>query len=161
MKIIKVGEYKKNGRYRVIVRDIMVDDSDYDWLREYKWVIKNGYAATKVGRHYSFMHRMIMGVLPKEDVIVDHIDNNKHNNQRSNLRVCNRYQNQQNRKTNKNNTLPKGVRRLPSGRYNVRVQAFGERYIVGTFDSLEEAIAERNRVAKHMHGEFMNPAHPV
>lgn len=161
MKVIKVAEYVKGGKYKYHIRDVMVDDADYDWLRQYTWVFKNGYAATKIGRTYQGMHRMIMGVLPKQPIIVDHIDNNHLNNQRSNLRLANRYQNQQNRKTNKNNSLPKGIRRLPSGRYNVRIQAFGERVIVGTFNTLEEAIEERNRVAKHKHGEFMNPSHPV
>jgi hypothetical protein len=140
---------------------IMVDDADYDWLSEYHWTWRNGYACVRMSGRYIGMHRLIMGVYYREPVIIDHIDRNHKNNQRSNLRRADRCQNQQNRKTNKGNTLPKGIRKLPSGRYNVRIQTYNSRQIIGTFNTLEEAITERNRVAKHQHGEFFSPSHLV
>lgn len=161
MKIIKIAKTNRSAKIKLRLIDVLVDDADYDWLKQYDWSIRNGYAATKIGRTYQSMHRLIMGVLPKEPILIDHIDGNPFNNQRANLRRANRFQNQQNRKTNRNNTLPKGIRKLPSGKYNVRVQAFGERWVIGTFDTLEEAISERNRVAKHKHGDFFRESHPV
>lgn len=160
MKTIRVRDKK-------LTHVILVDDEDYDWLIRYKWVWRKGdrredsYPATKIGNHYESMHRMIMGVMYKEDVIVDHQNGNKRDMRRKNLRRADRFQNQQNRKTNKGNTLPKGVRRLPSGRYNVRIQTYGKRVIVGTFDTLEEALQERNRVAKQLHGEFFNASYMI
>lgn len=159
MKIIKVAKVSRSNKIRLRLVDIMVDDADYDWLRQYSWSIRNGYAATKIGHRYQSMHRLIMGVMPKEPVLIDHLDTNPYNNQRYNLRRANRFQNQQNRKTNRKNTLPKGIRQLPSGKFNVRVQAFGERWVIGTYNTLEEAVAERNRVAKLKHGEFFNAAY--
>jgi len=97
----------------------------------------------------------------KEEILVDHQNGNKRDMRRKNLRRADRFQNQQNRKTNKGNTLPKGIRQLPSGRFNVRIQTYGKRVIVGTFDTLEEALAERNRVAKQLHGEFFNASHMI
>lgn len=137
----------------------MVDDEDFERLSAYHWIWRNGYACTRLFGNYIGMHRLIMEAYRGEDVIIDHIDGNHRNNLRSNLRRATRCQNQQNRKTNKNNTLPKGVRLLPSGRYNVRIQTENKRVIVGTFDTLEEAVSERNRVAKHLHGDFMNPSY--
>lgn len=160
MKIIPVKH--KNKIYKV-----MVDDEDYPELVKYDWVWRTGqkktegYACRKIGRRYEGMHRVVMGALYKEPVIIDHIDGNHCNNQKYNLRRADRCQNQQNRKTNKDNTLPKGIRKLPSGRYNVRIQTYNARKIVGTFNTLEEAVAERNRVAKQLHGEFFNPSYIV
>jgi len=139
----------------------MVDDEDFEWLSEYKWIWRDGYAFTLEGRRYRSMHRIIMNAPYKDPVIIDHINGNHKDCRRSNLRRANRFQNQQNRKTNKDNKLPKGIRLLPSGKYNVRIQSYNTRKVIGTFDTLEEAIAERNRVAKHWHGEFFNPSHPI
>lgn len=140
---------------------IQVDDSDFEHLNGYHWIWRNGYACTRVGGRYIGMHRLIMGVYYGEDIIIDHIDGNRRNNQRVNLRKANRFQNQQNRKTNKGNKLPKGIRLLPSGKYNVRLQTNGSRVLLGTFDSLELALEERNRVAKQLHGEFFRASHPI
>lgn len=161
MKELTISEKKKNSKYRTRLYKILLDDEDYEWAKSYRWKFMNDRPATKIGGRYIGIHRLIMGIQHGEDVIVDHIDGNPLNNQRSNLRVCNRFQNQQNRKTNKNNTLPKGIRLLPSGKYNVRIQSYNKRVVVGTFDTLEEAIDERNRVAKQLHGEFFNPSHLV
>lgn len=152
MQIIKVRKGKIDHR-------IMVDDEDYERLSKFRWVWRNGYAATRQFGSYIGMHRLIMGVGRGEDIIIDHIDNNHKNNQKHNLRRANRFQNQQNRKTNRKNTLPKGIRLLPSGKYNVRLQTNGQRVIVGTFETLEEAVDERNRVARQLHGEFCNPSY--
>lgn len=161
MKELTISEKRQNSKYRTKFYKILLDDEDYEWAKGYRWKFVNDRPATKVGGKYQGIHRLIMKVKPGEDVIVDHIDGNPLNNQKSNLRICNRFENQQNRKTNKNNTLPKGVRKLPSGKYNVRIQTYNKRVVVGTFDTLEEAIDERNRVARQLHGEFFNPSHPV
>lgn len=161
MKELIISEKKKNSVYRTRLYKILLDDEDYEWARSYRWHFVNDRPATKIGSKYVGIHRLIMDVKTGEDVIVDHIDGNPLNNQKSNLRICNRFQNQQNRKTNKGNKLPKGIRELPSGKFNVRVQAYNRRVVVGTFDTLEEAIEERNRVAQQLHKEFYRPAHPL
>lgn len=161
MKELIISEKKQNSKYRTRLYRVMLDDEDYQWAKSYRWHFVNDRPATKVMGRYIGIHRMIMGIKTGEDVIVDHIDGNPLNNQKSNLRVCNRFENQQNRKTNKNNTLPKGIRKLPSGKYNVRIQTYNKRIVVGTFDTLDKAINERNRVAAQLHGEFFRPSHLV
>lgn len=154
MMIVKVRKGKTDHH-------IMVDEADYDSISKYHWIWRNGYACTRLFGSYIGMHRVLMDAMRGEDVIIDHIDGNHKNNQRSNLRRATRCQNQQNRKTNRNNTLPKGIRLLPSGKYNVRIQTEKSRKVVGTFDTLEVALNERNRVAQLLHGEFYNASHPV
>lgn len=154
MKIIKV--YKDTTMY-----EVKVDDADYPNLIKFPWTWRDGYAATKITRRYYQMHRMIMGANIGEDVIIDHEDGDHTNNQRSNLRRADRFQNQQNRKTNIGNTLPKGIRLLPNGKYNVRVQSYNKRIVFGAFNTLEQAIEARNAKAKELHGEFFRASHEI
>lgn len=153
MKIIEVYDPQN------VKHEVLVDDEDYPELMKYSWTWRNGYAATRMGRTYYQLHRMVMGVLFREQVIVDHKNNNHHDCQKHNLRRADRFQNQQNRKTNVNATLPKGIRQLPSGKYNVRVQGWNKRYVFGAYDTQEEAVAARNAFAKELHKEFFNPSY--
>ena len=153
MKIITVHRRSKKGEI-LESHDIKVDDEDYDKLMTFAWVWRDGYAATRFARRWNLMHRMVMNAGHHDGVIIDHIDGDHTNNQKVNLRRANRFENQQNRKTNRNNQLPKGIRLLPSGKYNVRVQAYNKRITFGAFDTVEEAIDARNKVAKQMHGQF-------
>jgi len=154
MKVIKIE--KDKNTYLV-----KVDDADYAKLRHYTWTWRNGYAATLINHKYHQMHRMIMGVHFKDPILIDHIDNDHTNNQRSNLRRADRFQNQQNRKTNKDNSLPKGIRQLPSGKYNVRIQGWNKREVFGAFDTVEQAVEARNARAKELHKEFYNPSYII
>jgi hypothetical protein len=82
----------------------IVDDADYHWLCQWRWVFSsNGYAMRTVtdnGRRRFFqMHRVIMGAQPGQ--LVDHIDGNRLNNTRDNLRIVTHSQNNWNRKPNR------------------------------------------------------------
>lgn len=155
MKILDV--YAPSGE----LHKVKVDDDDYEFLKTYDWIWRDGYAAMKNGRTFYQLHRMVMGALFKEPIIIDHINGDHADCQKTNLRRANRFENQQNRKTNEGNTLPKGIRLLPSGKYNVRVQAYNQRRVFGAFDTIEEAIQARNEKAKELHGEFFRPSHTV
>lgn len=69
--------------------EVLVDDADYDDLRRMPWYIqKHGltsYAKTVIEGRQVYMHRLIME--EPEGMVVDHLDRNGLNNQRSNLEV--------------------------------------------------------------------------
>ena len=77
----------------------IVDDSDYEYLSQWKWYLSKGYAISNDKRKK--MHRLVMNAKDRE--IVDHIDGNRLNNTRSNLRIVDKSGNAHNQQK-RNNT---------------------------------------------------------
>lgn len=80
----------------------LVDDEDFEWLNQWKWSTHSkGYAYRMDwgSRKAVYMHRLIMKT-PKH-LECDHIDHNKTNNQKHNLRNCTRHSNSKNMKRHK------------------------------------------------------------
>ena len=80
----------------------IVDDEDYEELCKYDWSCsKNGYAQRRFKKDDCTistypMHRQILGLTFGDKSCVDHINGNKLDNRKSNLRICNRTQNNHN-----------------------------------------------------------------
>ncbi len=60
-----------------------VDAADYEWLSQWTWHLKDGYAIRLEKRKHVYMHRQIMQ--PPKGKIVDHKNRNKLDNTRANL----------------------------------------------------------------------------
>lgn len=83
----------------------LVDDDDYESLSKHKWYYQGGYASRNITiafktRKVIKMHRIIMN--PPPEMVVDHKDRNRLNNQKNNLRICSYGQNRMNSKKNTN-----------------------------------------------------------
>ena len=73
-----------------------VDLSAFQKFGGQKWYTKNGYAARSIPGGTVFLHREIMGLGAFEsDKTVDHINNDRLDNRRSNLRVVSKGKNSQ------------------------------------------------------------------
>lgn len=137
----------------------LVDDRDYDFLSAFKWVAqkeeKTWYAAKRVwiGNKWTLalMHRMILG-FPK--IEVDHRDGNGLNNQRDNLRIATKGQNQHNRRLGKNNKSGfKGV--YPRhGKWFSQISCNNVQRHLGSFDRAEDAAKAYDAEAIKLFGEF-------
>lgn len=139
-----------------------IDDTDFEQLKFYNWSVKphckTFYA---VRADYStgvykkiFLHRQLLGVTDP-DVVVDHIDGNGLNNQRSNLRVCDRANNGCNKRTKKRKQSPfKGVGKTKGGKFKARIGVKGKVINLGLFSTAEEAALKYNEAAVLYHGEF-------
>tara|TARA_R110000824_G_C15188692_1_gene674517 strand:+ start:507 stop:968 length:462 start_codon:yes stop_codon:yes gene_type:complete len=73
-----------------------VSKPDYSLLMKYKWNYRDGYALTKINRKEVRMHRLVLNETDPE-VLVDHKDRDRLNNQRGNLRRFTHTQNSNNR----------------------------------------------------------------
>lgn len=90
---IEVPLYDKSGQEVAITKLCF---EDYDIIKPYKWCFSAGYAKTNKNGNVIGMHRLIMNVDdPKK--VVDHINHDKLDNRRENLRVVSRAANNQNR----------------------------------------------------------------
>ena len=132
-----------------------VDQADYEMLRHWSWHFNTGYAIAGCGsrKWYGKMHRLIMLPNPGQDV--DHINGDKLDNRRRNLRYCTRAQNVQNQPARRSNTSGLvGVDwHAASRKWRARCGASGIVH-VGYFDSPEEAARARDAVIAVMHGDF-------
>lgn len=138
----------------------LVDDADYDWLSQWKWYTSYyGYAVRSVWRDGDnqglvFMHRQILDA--PEGMYVDHMDGDKLNNVRPNIRLATNAQNLCNRGPNKNNTSGfKGVSwNKRSGKWRSQIWKDGVTHHLGLFADLREAASAYDKAALELHGEF-------
>ena len=135
---------------------ILVDDSDGHVLSRHSWHLidrgRNKYAVAHIDGKRVRMHRLLVDAKPGE--VIDHINGNKLDNRRSNLRVCTASQNSCNRgKTVKNRSGFKGVV-LNRGRYVVAIRLLGKAYSFCSYKTAEEAAHVYDQVAMQLHGEF-------
>lgn len=149
MKIIDISTPKYPNTFA------MVDDEDFEYLNQWKWspndkgYVWSGDSANKKIR----LHREI--VKAPKDMIVDHINRNKLDNRKENLRICTTAENSRNRTPYLNRKLPKGVSWIAhERRYYARICANYKNIFLGTFRTEFEAAEAYNVAAVKYFGEF-------
>lgn len=138
----------------------LVDDEDYPELNKYKWFYNNGYAARRNGgtrfiTKTQYMHRFI--TTAPNGMEVDHINGNKLDNRKDNLRICSKSENQYNRNKNrgKYSSKYKGVSwRSKTQRWIVTFKSKGKTVYLGSFKNETDAALAYDQEVKNFHGEF-------
>jgi hypothetical protein len=87
----------RNGSVRAHAE---VDDEDFDYLNQWRWHLNRGYAVRNYSRAGKFktvrMARVVLGLSEADKREADHIDLDRLNNRRSNLRPLASSENKQN-----------------------------------------------------------------
>lgn len=137
-----------------------VDELDFAFLMGFRWsVMSQGYARrgrpTGAKDFQELMHRVIMRVSDR-CVFVDHINGNKLDNRRCNLRLASPGENNANTRPRHTNTTGYlGVTWDKNrGKYLSQVQHEGRMHTAGRFDDPREAARARDELARKLHGEF-------
>lgn len=128
----------------------IVDDEDFECLNKFKWRYLNGYAVRTVTiskgvRKPEWMHRVI-NKTPKE-FLTDHINHNKLDNRKKNLRAVSASLNLLNRGVRKDNKSGyTGVYwHKQHKKWYVQINFLGEHIFVGLFNSKQQAIMAHSK----------------
>ena len=141
-----------------------VSPEDYEELNKYSWYLtSHGYVMRRetIAPNKSkllYMHRAVMR--PEKGMLVDHIDNDRTNNTRDNLRVCNPRQNVGNARTKVGVSGYRGV--SPRGIGGVAaIHNDDRKRHLGSFATKEAAARRYDKAALEWFGEFATLNFPL
>jgi hypothetical protein len=136
----------------------IVDDEDFERISALKWCYSssNGYAVSsrKINGKKVLLHRFLLNA-PGEKV-TDHINRNRLDNRRSNLRLCTRAENNCNMGIRSHNKgMYKGVYWMPNrSKWQVTIRHNKKPMFLGLFDNPHDAARMYNFWAKDLFGDF-------
>ncbi|MFA6831871.1 MAG: HNH endonuclease signature motif containing protein [Bacteroidaceae bacterium] len=155
----------KHGEFRALI-----DLEDVNKVKDYTWGIMKPYSprikcdifyVQTQNKHISdrLLHRYLMNC--PHGMVVDHIDGDSLNNQKSNLRICTKAENNMNRRMYSNNTTGHlGVYDLGDkyvNRWLARIKVGGHGINLKYCFTYEEAVSVREDAEKKYYGEFLRP----
>lgn len=130
-----------------------VDQEDLEWLGSYRWHqqsgSRRGYAARMDGRLTILMHREILDLARGNPLQGDHINRNRIDNRRSNLRIVDLHEQAQNMSAHRDSVSGvRGVIPAWGGRWFAYVHYRGQVLNLGYYDTVEEAgeVARQRRL---------------
>ena len=134
----------------------IIDTEDYPVVREYCWHENdNGYARGGVSRSkHLYLHQLIIGA--QDERVTDHINRNKLDNRKCNLRKCSSIDNSKNTTISTNNTSgTTGVYYNKSRRkWYTEIRVNGKYIYLGCYAEKQEAVDIRTQAELQYLGEF-------
>ena len=151
------GKYGK-GKFAI------VDDEDFSRLSKYRWFVnpygyvyrnsRKGEITEERNRPVLYLHREIVGLKYNEKTYLDHINRNKLDNQKQNLRICSYQQNNRNVGPRLGcKSQYKGVT-ISGTRYHAYIGHNNQTIYLGKYDLEKDAALAYDRAARKYHGEF-------
>lgn len=142
---------------KVFVTYTIVDDQDFEWLSKDGWHLSaGGYVINN--RTQERMSRVLLGLPPGDPREADHIDRDKLNHKRANLRIVTRAEGNQNRgkfrtwKGQPTTSIHRGVTfHKLTNKWQAYAQVNGRRTYLGLFETEDEAAeAVQNFRRQHL-----------
>ena len=138
---------------------------DYDLIKIYSWRVNNGYIESNnyIGDGKSqriSLHRFIMNLKKEDKMFVDHINRNRKDCRRENMRLAASKDNRRNvslRKKNKTGIT--GVQDMGDGKWKVRIHVDGKNIQLLLFYNFYDAVKARLELEKKYFGEFAPQRH--
>ena len=137
----------KTAELRCGGQSVLLDGCDVDRLSEFQWSIgTHGYATSGCGKNQILLHRIVAGA---------HINRNRLDNRRENLRICSIQQNHMNRANLRSGNNPyKGVCHLPDGYWQAQITYNKCPIYLGKFKDVCDAAKAYDAAARELFGEF-------
>lgn len=142
----------------------LVDDEEFQRLSQYTWRLhRQGYATRGGGCGNFMMHHEVFGKPPK-GFMVDHINGNKLDNRRANLRLATKSQNNANsvpRRSASKSSSFKGVSWNEAAQgWRAQIQKDGKGRVIGLFADEVAAAYAYDLAAVETFGDFARPNFP-
>lgn len=134
------------GTGDIVRAHALIDAADAEWAAQYRWYLNDGYA--RRGEHFPgrrlvafAMHRELLGLTLGDGVEVDHINRDKLDNRRSNLRETTHSGNMQNKGSHADTSSRyRGVSwNKARRRWQAYLSAGGRKITVGRYRTEDEA----------------------
>ena len=144
-------------------QEFYFDKSLYEVVQQFIWYIdNNGYARTNYkqpnkSRTYIYLHHLVLGLsVEYNNIEIDHINGNKRDNRKTNLRIATKSGNNMNQGLRKDNTSGvKGVHwDSRKQKWISRIQANNKRILLGHFDNYSDAVQARMDGEKEYHKDY-------
>ncbi len=154
---IKYNQYDLSGEYGIgwttnTNEEFYFDLDDFDKIKNYTWMDRKGYISSTDGINF---HRLIMNC-QDDDVVVDHINHNQHDNRKFNLRICSQQKNSCNHKISNLNTS--GVTGVSwdkeRNKWIVYITYNKKVHFLGRYGSFDYAVAARKEAEDKYFGEY-------
>lgn len=149
---VSEGQYMRCTLYNG--HSFIFDAKDYAKVKPLKWVYMRGYFKAALHGKEVWLHRHILHV--DGNKVVDHINGDRSDNRKQNLRIVTQRQNTWNAGISKSNTTGyKGVY-FDSGRkrYSAKIGVSGTYHFLGRYQTVEEAAIAYNEAALRYFGEY-------
>ncbi len=146
-KIIKLNQGKET----------LVSDEDFDKVSKYKWSYVFGARTqrvqTSINGRYALLHRFIMNTPKGMDT--DHINGNRLDNRRENLRICTHQENMFNQKGLNKTSIYKGVMKPTKNKKWVTTIKHNYKLIyIGSFKTEKQAAMAYDIWAYDLFGKY-------
>lgn len=146
------------NRECVEIARAIIDIEDIDKIKDRKWCFSRGYVKTDIiidgKRKALFLHRLINGT--PADLFTDHINGNKLDNRKANLRSVTNQENTFNRHNSDNKTS--GIIGVAWDKQQSKWQAYlhynYKKKHLGYFENIDDAIAARKDAEIKYFGEY-------
>ena len=139
--------------------ETLIDNETYELIKGRRIsLLASGYVMiwNKETKQAEYFHRWLFNLKSGDKRVIDHIDGEKLNNCKTNLRLCSVSENMCNRKKCGEEIAAskfKGVRRA-GARWTAVCQKDNKKYRLGIFDTEIEAAKAYNNKAKELHTGF-------
>lgn len=141
----------------------LIDHDDLKNVAKYKWKLEKGYAVTMLNWYEggkrrgktTRMHQLIIN--PAEGLVTDHINMDKLDNRKENLRLVTPQQNMWNKKTSRKtpSSIYKGVSYCKqTNKWKVSLTIDGKCKTLGRFREEADAAMVFDYHAKQVHGDY-------
>ena len=153
----KYNTYDLSGEYGIGYtskgEEFYFDLEDYDKIKDYCWNKHKEYITTRNVSGYILFHRLVLGI-SDENIAVDHINHNKSDNRKNNLRFVTDSQNSMNRCISSHNTSGiTGVNKC-NGKWTARIGVNTKRIFLGNYDNFFEAVKARKEAEEKYYKEY-------